>query len=502
VWDSALERDTETRSSFLGEACQGDEELRHEVESLLAQEGASLPQLTPFPMLGPGTLVGTYRIEATLGQGGMGVVYRAFDTKLKRPVALKFLSGELADATVRRRFQREAQMASSLNHPHIVTVHDVGEYGGREYLVTEFVDGGTLRTWAKAEKRSWKQIVDMLVGVADGLSAAHAAGILHRDIKPENILIAKNGYGKLADFGVAKLTKTAEADIASQLTEGQTRPGVIIGTIAYMSPEQASGHAVDGRSDIFSFGVILYELLCGRRPFTGTTDLIVLQNIIHRPAEPLGDQLPLLLRIAVDKALAKDPAERYQTMRDFVVDLKRASRIHLTQAPLEPVVSRHRYWFAGVVTIITLIAAVSWWFFRMSATLENPLANARFTRLTDFPGYEEDAAISPDGKFVTFLSDRDGRYDIWPSPLATGQFFNLTNGKEKESIVMVRKIGFSGDGSHIWLAGGGEKLRLMPLIGRTAAAFRWRCCKCGLVGGWHSLGISHGRPRRSYVRGR
>jgi len=127
VWDSALERDAETRSSFLGEACQGDEELRHEVESLLAQEGASLPQLMPFPMLGPGTLVGTYRIEATLGQGGMGVVYRAFDTKLKRPVALKFLSGELADATVRRRFQREAQMASSLNHPHIVTVHDVDE---------------------------------------------------------------------------------------------------------------------------------------------------------------------------------------------------------------------------------------------------------------------------------------------------------------------------------------------------------------------------------------
>src|SRR5215472_13285878 len=311
----------------------------------------------------------------------------------------------------------------------------------------------------------------MLVGVADGLSAAHAAGILHRDIKPENILIAKNGYGKLADFGVAKLTKTAEADIASQLTEGQSRPGVIIGTIAYMSPEQASGHAVDGRSDIFSFGVILYELLCGRRPFTGTTDLMVLQNIIHRPAEPLGDQLPLLLRIAVDKALAKDPAERYQTMRDFVVDLKRASRINLTQAPLEPVVSRHRYWFAGVVTIITLIAAVSWWFFRMSATLENPLANARFTRLTDFPGYEEDAAISPDGKFVTFLSDRDGRYDIWPSPLATGQFFNLTNGKEKESIVMVRKIGFSGDGSHIWLAGGGEKLRLMPLMGGQPRPF-------------------------------
>ena len=148
----------------------------------------------------PGTQIDSYLIEALIGEGGMGTVYRALDTKLNRLVAIKFLSDDLADATARRRFQREAQMASSLNHPHILTVYDAGECDGRQYLVSEFVDGGTLRSWAKAEKRTWKQILDLLVGVADGLASAHAVGILHRDIKPENVLVAKNGYAKLADF--------------------------------------------------------------------------------------------------------------------------------------------------------------------------------------------------------------------------------------------------------------------------------------------------------------
>src|ERR1700730_11926605 len=143
-----------------------------------------------------GTQLGSYRIESQLGEGGMGTVYLALDTKLGRPVAIKFLSGDLSDASGRRRFQREAQTASSLNHPHILTVHDAGEFEGRQYLVTEFIDGGTLKDWAKAEKRTWRQILELLIGVADGLATAHAAGILHRDVKPQNILVAKNGYAK------------------------------------------------------------------------------------------------------------------------------------------------------------------------------------------------------------------------------------------------------------------------------------------------------------------
>src|SRR5215510_12869529 len=152
-----------------------------------------------------GVLIGPYRIDSQLGEGGMGVVDRALDMKLNRPVAIKFLSDALADAAARRRFQREAQMASSLNHPHIVTVYDAGEFEDRQYLVTEFVDGGTLKEWIRAEKRTWWHIVELLTGVADGLAAAHAIGILHRDIKPDNILVAKGGYAKLGDFGLAKL---------------------------------------------------------------------------------------------------------------------------------------------------------------------------------------------------------------------------------------------------------------------------------------------------------
>src|SRR5688572_15594810 len=199
----------------------------------------------------------------------MGVVYRATDTKLNRTVAIKLLSDEVADAAARRRFQREAETASSLNHPHILTVYDAGEFESRQYLVTEFVDGGTLKDWAQQEKRTWRQIVELLAGVADGLAAAHAAGILHRDIKPANILVARNGYAKLADFGLAKLAEGTPGDLTQTVTERQTGRGVLVGTIAYMSPEQASGKLLDSRSDVFSFGIVLYEMLAGLRPFTG-----------------------------------------------------------------------------------------------------------------------------------------------------------------------------------------------------------------------------------------
>jgi serine/threonine protein kinase len=196
----------------------------------------------------PGTQLGAYRIESVIGKGGMGVVYRALDTRLNRPVAVKFLFDGTADPEARRRFQREAQMASSLNHPHILTVHDAGDFEGHQYLVTEFVDGGTLRDWARAEKHTWREIVGLLAGVADGLATAHAAGILHRDIKPDNILVARNGYAKLSDFGLAKLEEKAGPEEITH-TQG-TRAGMILETFAYMSPEQASGRPTDARSDI------------------------------------------------------------------------------------------------------------------------------------------------------------------------------------------------------------------------------------------------------------
>jgi serine/threonine protein kinase len=274
-----------------------------------------------------GDKLGPYEIIASIGAGGMGEVFKARDTRLGRFVAIKFLFADLADSAARRRFQREAQMASSLNHPHIVTVHDVGEYVGRQYLVTEYIDGGTLKEWTRTDKRTCREIVELLVGVADGLATAHAADIVHRDIKPDNILITRSGYAKLADFGLAKLAENSAPDEAtSTLTEGRTRPGVVIGTLAYMSPEQASGNPLGARSDIFSFGVVLYEMVSGRKPFAGASNLEVLQTIIHGSPQPLSDDIPAALRTVVEKALEKDPADRYQSMREMVVDLRRLTR--------------------------------------------------------------------------------------------------------------------------------------------------------------------------------
>ena len=292
------------------------------------------PVVSPFA---PGTTFGTYRLDHQLGEGGMGTVYRATDTKLNRAVAIKFVSTDLADASARRRFQREAQLASSLNHPHILTVYDAGEQDGRQYLVSELVDGGTLGDWIQASARSWQEVVELVIGLADGLATAHEAGILHRDIKPANILITKTGYAKLADFGLAKLRESPSL-VANAPTETQTRPGVIVGTVAYMSPEQAAGQPVDARSDVFSFAVVLYELLAGRRPFRGSTDLDVLLAIAHRSADPLPESIPLPLRELIERALQKDPAQRVQTMREVVAELRRLVR----QSATTPVPARRR----------------------------------------------------------------------------------------------------------------------------------------------------------------
>src|SRR5262245_24388457 len=339
-----------------------------------------------------------YEILDRIGTGGSGEVYRGRDKTLSRPVAIKLLSADLVDALARRRFQQEAQTASSLNHPHILTVFEAGEWNGRHYLVTEFVDGGTLEDWAGAEKHTWRQVVGLLVGVADGLARAHAAGIVHRDIKPANILVTRSGHAKLADFGLAKLVAVPASEVTSTLIEGATRQGVILGTLAYMSPEQASGKVLDERSDIFSFGVVLYELLSRRRPFSGATDLELLQTILHGTPAPLPEELPLELRTLVEKALQSDPAERYQTMRDLVVDLRRLTRQTFPPVgPAKVAKARARAPWLVAAALAGLAAGFVIW---PTPLPENPLAGAQFSHLTDFEGEESDAAISPDGRFV------------------------------------------------------------------------------------------------------
>jgi len=441
----ALELPEKQREGYLA---RQPAQIRAEVESLLSAhdraggflgtspEGAPASQGRK-PAIAPGTQLGSYRLEAVLGEGGMGVVYRALDTKLNRPVAVKFLSDALADATARRRFQREAQMASSLNHPHILTVYDAGDFEGSQYLVTEMVDGGTLRDWARGQTRSWRDIVTLLAGVADGLAAAHAAGILHRDIKPDNILVGRNGYAKLADFGLAKMEERSSPDTVTRTLQAETTGlGMILGTIAYMSPEQASGRPTDARSDIFSFGVVLYELLAGRRPFSGATDLEVLQTIKHGSAPPLGREAPVALQMLVGKALEHDPEERYQSARELVVDLRRLTRQSgetpssalAAGSAASSVGARRPAWrmgaTMGLVVLAVLCVGLLLWRWQRPAP-QTPLPVVQF----DIPAptgtiftptiTRQPFAISPSGKRLAFTATGTNGSNLWIRELAS-----------------------------------------------------------------------------------
>ena len=490
LYQSALKLRAADRSALLAKADSG---LRREVEALLAEQSDST-----VTQVAVGFELGTYRIEAPIGEGGMGVVYRALDTKLNRPVAVKFLSNELADAAARRRFQREAQLASALNHPHILTVYDAGEFEGRQYLVTEFVDGGTLKSWAKQEPRTWRQIVELLTGVADGLAAAHQAGILHRDIKPENILVAKNGYAKLADFGLAKAAEGAEnQDLTRTLTERHTRAGVIVGTIAYMSPEQASGKSLDARSDIFSFGIVLYEILAGKRPFTGATDLELLKTIIHGSPEPLGGEAPLALRNVVEKALEKDAADRYQTMREVVVDLRRSLRPGKEEPESAPQPQRQRRWlpWAVAAVVMTLAAAgVAGYFLTRPA----PFAlTSQFTVEpppdTLFTNVFAATAISPDGRFLVYAAATGSAAPtLWLRPfdsLAARSLPGTEGGRFEFWSPDSKSIAFFAEGKlkRVDLAGGAPLVLCDAPVAVTGNDFR---AGNGSVGGaWSRDGV-------------
>jgi serine/threonine protein kinase len=375
-----------------------------------------------------GTQIGSYRIDALLGAGGMGVVYRATDTTLNRPAAIKFLSAVMTDDKYRQRFRREAQMASALNHPNILTVYGFGEHAGRQYIATELVDGGTLDAWVRRADRSapahapaWRPTVEMLVGVADGLAAAHAANILHRDIKPANILINRAGYAKLADFGLAKPTDAMRADPGSMPDAG-TKIGAIIGTVGYMSPEQATGRPIDARSDVFSFGVVLYEALAGRRPFDGASDFDRLKAIVEGAPEELPGDIPEALRMIVEKTLEKDPAERYQSMRELVVDLRRAVRRTSSPGTAEHPAGRAPPARAGVAsrtTRITVMGALSvlalagaaWLWRTFSAPPAGVGAFANLSSVTSFPGIEIGPSFSPEGDRVVFAWAESGGED-------------------------------------------------------------------------------------------
>ncbi|MDQ3170110.1 MAG: serine/threonine protein kinase, partial [Acidobacteriota bacterium] len=284
--------------------------------------------------LAPGTVLGRYEIKSLLGQGGMGAVYRAADTSLGRDVALKVLDQSVAvDPERVHRFTQEARAASALNHPNIIAIHEAGESGGTHFIATELVDGRTLRELLEDGPLPIAQALDIAAQVASALAAAHVAGIVHRDIKPENIMVRPDGYAKVLDFGLAKLTDSsasgASASMDAAATMLQTTAGVIMGTVAYMSPEQARALKVDVRTDCYSLGAVLFEMLSGRQPFKGATGTDVMVAILERdaPMELLRREgLPTQLVWVIAKALEKNPDLRHQNAADLRVDLDRLKR--------------------------------------------------------------------------------------------------------------------------------------------------------------------------------
>src|SRR5438552_5780959 len=334
---SALEREPGERSAFLSAACAGDESLRKEVESFIIshEQAGGFIEEPAFEVMAEslvnkqtelvGQMLGQYRVLEQLGAGGMGEVYLAQDTRLGRKVALKMLPADLTAEDERvRRFQQEARAASALNHPNIITIYEIAEMDSRRFMATEFIDGETLFERLKAGLMTLNDAVDVAVQVTSALCAAHQAGIVHRDIKPGNIMLRTDGIVKVLDFGLAMLTERKD-DGVEATTLVKTRQGTVMGTPHYMSPEQARGQKMDARTDIFSLGVVLYEMLTGRVPFAGQTMTDVLASILMLEPPSLSQSAPEApedLQRIVHSALRKDKEERYQTSAELLIDLK------------------------------------------------------------------------------------------------------------------------------------------------------------------------------------
>jgi len=513
LFHEALACEPAQRADFLARACTNDEPLRLEVESLISshEEADSFIE-TPAAdvaaeLLGahestfePGQQIDNYRIVRQLGSGGMGEVYLADDTRLNRQIALKLLPPKFTINPDRvRRFEREARAASALNHPNIVTIFEIGKSDSAHFIVTEFVDGKTLRQLINEKPFRLSEALSVVIQVADALTGAHAAGIIHRDIKPENIMVRADGYAKILDFGLAKLTElqTTDSDLETP-TLLQSSPGLVMGTVQYMSPEQARGKNVGVRTDIWSLGVVLYELLSGRVPFSGETPSHVMVSLMEDELPSLKGyaNVPPELERIVGKALRKNQKERYQTASQLALDLKTLKRELQLEARLKGLleavpssetvtvsdgqavrpgasvtrtndmgvahstssteyrasrITRSMKAWALVLAISLLTGAVGFGllsFVRRNRSAAKPpeaFQNIEFTRLTN-TGKVKDAVISPDGKYVAYVAQDGGRESIWLKPVTTSNNVEIVPPAEKEFFGAT----FSHDSDHLY----------------------------------------------------
>ena len=362
--------------------------------------------------LSAGMRLGPYEVLAPLGAGGMGEVWRARDTRLTREVAIKVLPAEVAsDASRLKRFEKEARSASALNHPNIVTIYEIGALDSVSYIAMELISGKTLRELLFAGSLQIKKLLQIAAQIADGLARAHEAGIVHRDLKPENMMVTKDGLVKILDFGLAKLTQIGSgSDEASHLpTETGTSPGVVLGTVGYMSPEQAAGLPVDFRSDQFAFGSILYEMATGKRAFQKGTAVDTLSAILHEEPKPLGEinpQAPAPLRWIVERCLAKDPEGRYASTKDLARELISVrDRVSEAFSPRLPTSSTARLRRGLALGGVVAIVAIGVWLLARSGRHPPPAAHLEFEQVTFGEHSILHARFAPDGESVVYSAE-------------------------------------------------------------------------------------------------
>jgi eukaryotic-like serine/threonine-protein kinase len=443
VYHSALERAPNQRTAFLAEICGSDDELRREVESLL-RHGESQDALVDRPAWeAAGELLDTHTVDRTrelaghrishyeivekLGEGGMGAVYKARDTRLGRLVAIKTPPREkVEDPDRKRRFVQEAKAASALNHPNIVSVYDIDQAGGVEFIAMEYVPGKTLGEMIGRKGLSVGRALDYAAQMAGALAAAHAAGIVHRDLKPANVMVTETGVVKLLDFGVAKLTQPQEVRATAATAPVKTEEGAIVGTSAYMSPEQAEGKPVDARSDIFSFGSVLYEMLTGRKAFQTDSKTSTLGAIIHKEPEPLGAWVPHDLEKVITRCLRKDPGRRQQTMADLKIALEElkeesdSGKLAGVPAPSRP---RNRRFLRPTLAAAGVLVLAAGGFFLWQRLQAKPLTDkdvlvlADFTNTTGDPVFDgtlrEALAVQLEqSPFLKIMGDEQVRQDL------------------------------------------------------------------------------------------